>query len=340
MKNTVIFIQKNLYVFSFISIILIFIFFYFLYISLSLAAAISAIIISIDGIYLSRESSILPAKLKHSEDLRNFVLSWKKQHKEFYDKTVKLMILPNIKRNINFRTNQRMYFEKEVHSQRLYKDIIKVHLKKDYKKLPDVFSEYRYFIKEYNKVLGNTYGIIKNFSINYFKNNGYTPDIDNYKGNDTVRLDFFDIIYLYFYKKILPKGTNNSIAEHFLKNIKETNIDNLFSFNNPYQCQQSYELDKKNISNDVWKLDLIIPNTISKFQLAFLQKEETAKKYELYFKEIFELILNNEKLIKLKNETIEIKGKIDKRYSLILSNLNDLEQVPIFNDECEFIKNF
>ena len=65
MKNTVIFIQKNLYVFSFISIILIFVFFYLLHISLSLAAAISAIIISIDGIYLSRESSILPAKLKN-----------------------------------------------------------------------------------------------------------------------------------------------------------------------------------------------------------------------------------------------------------------------------------
>ena len=48
MKNTVIFIQKNLYVFSFISIILIFVFFYLLHISLSLAAAISAIIISID----------------------------------------------------------------------------------------------------------------------------------------------------------------------------------------------------------------------------------------------------------------------------------------------------
>ena len=134
MKNTVIFIQKNLYVFSFISIILIFIFFYFLYISLSLAAAISAIIISIDGIYLSRESSILPAKLKHSEDLRNFVLSWKKQHKEFYDKTVKQLILPNVRHSINFRSNKRMYFIKEIHSQRLYKDIIGTHLKNDYKK--------------------------------------------------------------------------------------------------------------------------------------------------------------------------------------------------------------
>ncbi len=103
MKNIVIFIKKNLYVFSLIPIILIFIFFYFLHISLSLAAAISAIIISIDGVYLSRESSILPAKLKHSEDLRNFVLSWKRQHTDFYNKTVKQLIFPNIKHSINFR---------------------------------------------------------------------------------------------------------------------------------------------------------------------------------------------------------------------------------------------
>ena len=339
MKNIVIFIKKNLYVFSLIPIILIFIFFYFLHISLSLAAAISAIIISIDGIYLSRESSILPAKLKHSEDLRNFVLSWKRQHTDFYNKTVKQLIFPNIKHSINFRNNKRVYFIKEVHSQLLYKDIITTHLKKNYKKLPEVFLEYYRFIYEYNKILEKNYEIIKKFSIKYFKNNDYMPDIDNYKGNDTVRLDFFDIIYLYFYKKILPQGTNNPIAQHFLKNKKDTGIDNLFSYN-IYPCQQPYELDKKIISDNVWELDLIIPNTTSKFPLAFLQKKEIAEKYEKYFKEIFELILKNEECLKLREETIIIKGKIDKKYSLILSYLNDLEQVPIFNDECEFIKNF
>ena len=276
MKNIVIFIKKNLYVFSLIPIILIFIFFYFLHISLSLAAAISAIIISIDGIYLSRESSILPAKLKHSEDLRNFVLSWKRQHTDFYNKTVKQLIFPNIKHSINFRNNKRVYFIKEVHSQLLYKDIITTHLKKNYKKLPEVFLEYYRFIYEYNKILEKNYEIIKKFSIKYFKNNDYMPDIDNYKGNDTVRLDFFDIIYLYFYKKILPQGTNNSIAQHFLKNKKDTGIDNLFSYN-IYPCQQPYELDKKIISDNVWGLDLIIPNTKLTSTLAFLQKEETAK---------------------------------------------------------------
>ncbi|MCL4546215.1 MAG: hypothetical protein M1576_00525 [Deltaproteobacteria bacterium] len=276
MKNIVIFIKKNLYVFSLIPIILIFIFFYFLHISLSLAAAISAIIISIDGIYLSRESSILPAKLKHSEDLRNFVLSWKRQHTDFYNKTVKQLIFPNIKHSINFRNNKRVYFIKEVHSQLLYKDIITTHLKKNYKKLPQIFLEYYYFINEYNKILKKTYEIIKKFSIDYFKHDGYMPDINNYKGNDTVRLDFFDIIYLYFYKKILPRGTNNSIAEHFLKNKKDTGIDNLFSYN-IYPCQQPYELDKKIISDNVWGLDLIIPNTKLTSTLAFLQKEETAK---------------------------------------------------------------
>ena len=276
MKNIVIFIKKNLYVFSLIPIILIFIFFYFLHISLSLAAAISAIIISIDGVYLSRESSILPAKLKHSEDLRNFVLSWKRQHTDFYNKTVKQLIFPNIKHSINFRNNKRVYFIKEVHSQLLYKDIITTHLKKNYKKLPQIFLEYYYFINEYNKILKKTYEIIKKFSIDYFKHDGYMPDINNYKGNDTVRLDFFDIIYLYFYKKILPRGTNNSIAEHFLKNKKDTGIDNLFSYN-IYPCQQPYELDKKIISDNVWGLDLIIPNTKLTSTLAFLQKEETAK---------------------------------------------------------------
>ncbi len=339
MKKTVIFIQKHLYAISFISIIIIFVFSLLVHISLSLAAAISAIIISIDGIYLSRESSILPAKLKHSEDLRKFVSGWKGQHMEFYDKTVKQLIFPNIKSSINFRTNKRMYFIKEIHSQLLYKDIIAAHLKKNYKKLPEIFLEYHRLINEYNKILKKNYKIIKEFSIDYFKNNGYAPDIGNYRGNDTVELDFFDTIYLYLYKEILPNGSNNPFAQYFFRNKKDAEINNLF-FYQKLRSPHEYELDKKIISSDVWDLVLMIPNTIYRFTLAVLKEEKTAGNYETYFKEIFELALKKEEFIKLRDEAIKIKGKIDKRYSLILSYLNDLEQVPIFNDECEFIKNF
>ena len=338
---TILFIKKHFYCISFILIISIFILFHFLNISLSLAAAIAAIIISINGIRLSRESLILPAKLKHSEDLRKIITSWKTEHIKFYDDTVKQLVLPNNRIRINFRKNKRIHFMKEIHSPRLYKDLINVHLSKNYKNLYIVFLEYHRLISEYNKILKKTYEYIKKFAVDYFEknNNGFKPDIENYKGNDTINLNFFNIIYLYFYTQILPKKSNDTFIKFFFKNKESSEILSLFKFN-IYESPQSFISNKKEITNKMWILDISISNTIDNRTLSFSQKKETAENYEKLFKEIFNFVLKNKELKDLRNEVIEKKGKIDKKYSLILSYLNDLEQVPIFNDECDFIKKF
>jgi hypothetical protein len=93
---------------------------------------------------------------------------------------------------------------------------------------------------------------------------------------------------------------------------------------------------------EMWELAISIPNTYpnDKRTLSFTGEEEEAENYKKLFKEIFNFVLENKELKDLRDEVIEKKGKIDKRYSLILSYLNDLEQVPIFNDECDFIKKF
>lgn len=335
MKIMIIFIKKHFYFISFISIISIFILFHFLDISLSLAAAIAAIIISINGIFLSRESLILPAKLKHSEDLKKFIISWKTLHNEFYDNTVIQLILPNM---INFRDNMRRYFIK-IHSQPLYKDLKNVHLSKNYKNLYKVFLEYHKLTVEYNKKLEETYEYIKKFAVDYFKEKGVKSDIENYRGKDTIKLDFFDIIYLYFYKQILPKKSNDAFIEFFLKSKESSEILNSFNFN-IYSSSQSFISDKKEITREMWQLEISIPNTNDKRTLSFTGEAEEAKNYEKLFKEIFNFVLENKKLKDLRDEVIEKKGEIDKRYSRILSYLNDLEQVPIFNDECDFIKKF
>ena len=339
MKIMIIFIKKYFYFISVILIISIFILFHFLDISLSLAAAIAAIIISINGIFLSRESLILPAKLKHSEDLRRFIISWKTLHNEFYDNTVIQLILPNKKRMINFRDNKRIYFIKKIHSQRLYKDLKNVHLSKNYKNLYKVFSEYYKLITEYNKKLKETYEYIKKFAVDYFKEKGVKPDIENYRGEDIIKLNFFDIIYLYFYKQILPKKSNDTFIEFFLKSKESSEILNSFNFNIHYS-PQSFMSDKKEISIEMWELEILMPNASNKRTLSFTGDEEEAKNYEKLFKEIFNFVLENKELKDLRDEVIEKKGEIDKRYWRILSYLNDLKQVPIFNDECDFIKKF
>ena len=341
----IIFIKKHFYSISFILIISIFILFHFLDISLSLAVAIAAIIISINGIFLSRESLILPAKLKHSEDLRRFIISWKTLHNEFYDNTVIQLILPNKKRMINFRDNKRIYFIKKIHSQRLYKDLKNVHLSKNYKNLYKVFLEYYKLITEYDKKLKETYEYIKKFAVDYFKEKGVKPDIDeNYKGKDTIKPYFFDIIYLYFYKQILPKKSNDTFIKFFLKSKESSEILNSFNFNIYNMSPYLYIPDKKEKEKtcEMWELAISIPNTYpnDKRTLSFTGEEEEAENYKKLFKEIFNFVLENKELKDLRDEVIEKKGKIDKRYSLILSYLNDLEQVPIFNDECDFIKKF
>ena len=341
---TILFIKKHLYAISFIFIIIIFVFFLLVHAHhLSLAVAISAIIISIDGIYLSRESSILPAKLKHSEDLRKFITSWKTEHIKFYDDTVKQLVLPNNRSRINFRKNKRIYFIKEIHSQRLYKDLIDVHLSKNYKNLYIVFLEYHRLISEYDKILKKTYEYIKKFAVDYFEknNNGFKPDIDeNYRGKDTIKPYFFDIIYLYFYKQVLPKKSNDTFIEFFLKSKESSEILNSFNFI-IYKSPQEVLSDKKEITREIiWELGISIPNTYDKRTLSFTREEKEANNYEKLFKEIFNFVLENKELKDLRDEVIEKKGEIDKRYSRILSYLNDLEQVPIFNDECDFIKKF